>query len=149
MYDPPLFRERSRTAQAIGGAVVPAVIGALAGVLAGASVPAYWGVGALAGVGGFLGGFEHRDGWDAADRGFVGGAIYGSALLIARVVIGNHSKVSLGTLPVLLALVTAIIGMLLSAAGGCIARIRREHAAAARRDLDPSVRRGGSELAEP
>jgi hypothetical protein len=133
----------------IAGGVVPAAVGALVGVLAGASATAYWGIGALAGLGAFLGGFEHQDGWGAADRGFVGGAIYGSALLIARVVIGNPSKVSLGSAPVLLALVTAIIGMLLSAAGGSIARIRRQHAAAARREIDPSVRRGGSEVAQP
>lgn len=147
MYDPVLFRDRSPTVQAITGGVVPAAIGALAGVLAGTSATAYWTIGALAGLGAILGGFEHEDGWGAADRGFVGGAIYGSALLIVRVVIDNHSKVSLGSIPVLLALVTAIIGMLLSAAGGRIARIGREHAAAARRDLDPSVRRGGSEVA--
>jgi hypothetical protein len=34
----------------------------------------------LAGIGAFLAAFEHLDGWGGADRGFFGGAIYGSAL---------------------------------------------------------------------
>ncbi len=129
MYDPVLFRDRSLSAQIALGGLVPAAIGAVAGVLAGVSATAYWAVGVLAGVGGFMGGFEHRDGWGGADRGFVGGAIYGTALLIARVLVGNPSKVSLGSIPALLALLTAIIGTLLSAAGGRVARVQRLRAA--------------------
>lgn len=129
MYDPVLFRDRSLSAQIVLGGLVPAAMGAVAGVLAGVSATAYWAVGALAGVGGFMGGFEHRDGWGGADRGFFGGAIYGTALLIARVVAGNPSKVSLGGVPALLAVLTAIIGMVLSAAGGRVARVQRARAA--------------------
>jgi hypothetical protein len=58
----------------------------------------------------------------------VGGAIYGVALLAAHGLAGTHAKVSLGSTPPLLAVVTAIIGILLGAIGGRIARALRERA---------------------
>jgi hypothetical protein len=130
MPEPVLFRDRSRPAQIVLGGVVPAAIGALAGVLIGASSTGYWIVAIVAGVGGFLSGFEHRDGWGGADRGVSGGAIYGVALLIAHAIAGTHAKVSLGSFPPLLAVVTAIVGMFLAAGGGRLARLRRERAEA-------------------
>jgi hypothetical protein len=78
----PLFRDRPRNVQIILGGVVPAGVGAVAGILVGVSSPAYWVIAILAGVGAFLSGFEHRDGWGGADRGFAGGLIYGIALLV-------------------------------------------------------------------
>ena len=130
MPTPVPFADRSRSAQILLGGVVPAVIGALAGILVGVSAPAYWVVAALAGIGGFLSGFEHRDGWSAADRGLAGGAIYGTALLVAHALAGTDAKVSLGSFPPLLAVFTAIIGMLLAAAGGRLGRVQRERAPA-------------------
>jgi hypothetical protein len=132
MYDPMLFRDRPRSAQIVIGGVVPAIAGAVAGILVGASTGAYWAYAAIVAVATVIGGFEHQDGWGGADRGLVGGAIYGTALLIAHAVAGTHAKVSLGSFPPFLAVVTAIIGMFLAAAGGRIARLQRErHAAAA------------------
>jgi apolipoprotein N-acyltransferase len=124
----PLFRDRPRNVQIILGGVVPAVVGAVAGILVGVSSPAYWVIAILAGVGAFLSGFEHRDGWGGADRGFSGGLIYGIALLVAHAIAGTDAKVSLGSFPPLLAVVTAIIGMFLAAGGGRIARAQRERA---------------------
>jgi hypothetical protein len=129
MHEPTLFRDRARPAQIALGGVVPAVAGAIAGVLVGASSSAYWGFGAVAAIGGFLAGFEHQDGWGGADRGLVGGAVYGTALLLAHAIVGTHAKVSLGSFPPFLAVITAIVGMLLTAAGGRIARLRRERSA--------------------
>jgi hypothetical protein len=128
MPTPVLFDDRSRAAQVVVGGVVPAAIGALAGVLVGVSAPAYWVVAIVAGVGGFASGFEHLGGWEAADRGLVGGVIYGSALLLMHALVGTHAKVSLGSFPPLLVVVTGIIGVLLSAAGGRIGRAQRERA---------------------
>jgi hypothetical protein len=125
-----LFRDRPRPAQIVLGGVVPAVFGAIAGVLVGVSSGAYWAWGALAAIGSIVGGFEHQDGWGGADRGLVAGAIYGAALLIAHVIAGTHAKVSLGSFPPFLIVVTAIAGMLLSALGGRIARQGRERRAA-------------------
>jgi hypothetical protein len=125
---PVLFRDRSRPMQVLLGGVIPAAIGALAGVLVGVSAVAYWVVGALAGIGALLAGLEHRDGWGGADRGMVGGAIYGTALLLAHQLAGTHAKVSLGSFKPLLAVFTAVVGILLGACGGRLARAQRERA---------------------
>jgi hypothetical protein len=145
MLEPVLFRDRSRPAQIVLGGVIPAALGALAGILVGVSAGAYWAVGIVAGIGGFLSGFEHRDGWGGADRGLVGGFIYGVALLVAHAIAGTHAKVSLGSHPPLLAVVTAIIGMFLAAAGGRLARLRRERAAKAEAAPEDAVAGGSTE----
>lgn len=129
MYQPVLFRDRARPAQITLGGVIPAVAGAIAGVLVGASSGAYWGYSAFIALASVLAGFEHQDGWGGADRGLVAGAVYGVALLVAHAIAGTHAKVSLGSFPPLLAVITAIAGMLLSAAGGRIARLQRERQA--------------------
>jgi hypothetical protein len=128
MYQPTLFRDRERPAQIVLGGVVPAIAGAVAGVLVGVSSGAYWGYAAFIALASIIAGFEHLDGWGGADRGLVAGAIYGIALLLAHAVAGTHAKVSLGSFPPLLAVITAIAGMLLSAAGGRLARALRERA---------------------
>jgi hypothetical protein len=129
MYDPMLFRDRERPAQIVLGGVVPAVAGAVAGVLVGASAGAYWAYAAVVALGSVIAGFEHQDGWGGADRGLIAGLIYGIALLLAHAIAGTHAKVSLGSFPPLLAVVTAIVGMLLTAVGGRIARLQRERRA--------------------
>lgn len=126
MFSPVLFRDRSRPVQIVLGGVVPAIVGALAGVFIGTSTTAYWIVAIVAGLGGVLSGFEHLDGWGGADRGLVAGFVYGTSLLIAHAIAGTQAKVSLGSFPPLLAVVTAIIGMFLSALGGRMARALRE-----------------------
>jgi hypothetical protein len=123
-----LFRDRERPVQIILGGVIPALAGAIAGVLVGASAGAYYAFGAVAGIGTFIAGFEHRDGWGGADRGFSGGAIYGAALLLVHAAVGTTAKVSLGSFPPFLAVLTAIIGMFICAAGGRVARFYRERA---------------------
>ncbi len=131
MYDPVLFRDRPLPVQILIGGVTPAAIGALEGVLIGASAAAYWVVAVIAGVGAFLAGFEHRDGWGGADRGMVGGVIYGTALLLVHALVGTHAQVSLGSFPPFLVVITATIGAVLGAIGGRIARVRRERAGTA------------------
>lgn len=124
----PLFRDRPRNLQIVLGGLVPLVVGAVAGVLIGASAPVYWVWAILAGIGAFLSGFEHRDGWGGADRGFFGGLFYGIGLLVMHAIIGTTAKVSLGSFPPLQAVITAIFGMFLAAAGGRIARSQRAKA---------------------
>jgi len=126
MYEPILFRDRERPAQIVLAGVVPAVAGAIAGVLIGASSGGYWAYSAAIALATIVGGFEHGDGWDAADRGLIAGAIYGVALLLVHALAGTHAKVSLGSFPPLLIVITAIAGMLLSAIGGRTARVMRE-----------------------
>jgi hypothetical protein len=122
MHAPPLFRDRPRPIQIILGGVVPFAFGAVVGVVLGISAGAYWGLSALAGLGAIVAGFEHQDGWGGADRGLVGGAIFGAGILIAHAVAGTHAKVSLGSFPPLLIVIDAIAGMLLGAIGGRIGR---------------------------
>ncbi len=131
MPSPMLFRDRPRPVQVLLGGVVPAVIGAIAGILIGVSATAYWVLALLAALGALFAGLEHLDGWGGADRGLVGGAIYGAAALLVHAALGTHAKVSLGSFPPLFAVVTAIIGALLGAVGGRIARARRDHHTAA------------------
>jgi hypothetical protein len=123
---PVLFKERTRPMQILLGGVIPAAIGALAGVMIGVSTGAYWAIAVLAAIGSIVSGFEHLDGWGAADRGLAAGTIYGAALLIAHALAGTHAKVSLGSFPPFLIVITAIAGMLLCAIGGRTARVRRE-----------------------
>lgn len=123
-----LFRDRPRNFQVVFGGLVPVIVGAVAGVLIGASAPVYWVWAILAGIGAFLSGFEHRDGWGGADRGFFGGLFYGIGLLVMHAIVGTHATVSLGSFPPLFAVVTAIISMFLAAAGGRIARGERAKA---------------------
>jgi hypothetical protein len=125
MHAPPLFRDRSRAAQIVLGGVVPFLFGAVVGIVLGVSAGAYWGLAVLAGVGGFLAGFEHRDGWGGADRGLVGGAIFGLGILIAHAIAGTHAKVSLGSFPPFLIVIDAIAGMFIGALGGRLARTLR------------------------
>ncbi len=139
MYSPVLLRDRSRPAQVVVAGVVPAALGALAGILIGASAGGYWALAILAAVGAFVAGFEHRDGWGGADRGFFSGIFYGVALLVTHGLVGTHAKVSLGSFPPLLVVITAIVGMFLSAAGGRVARGQRERSGTPPAD-EPSSR---------
>jgi hypothetical protein len=122
MHAPPLFRDRPRPIQIILGGFVPFAFGAIVGIAIGVSAVLYWGLAALAGLGAIVAGFEHQDGWGGADRGLVGGAIFGAGILIAHAIAGTHAKVSLGSFPPLLIVIDAIAGMLLGALGGRLGR---------------------------
>ncbi len=119
---PPLFRYRPQNVQILLGGVVPFVFGVVVGLVLGVSADTYWVLAGLAGLGAVLAGFEHPDGWGGADRGLVGGAIYALGLLLAHYISGAHAKVSLGSFPPFLIIVSAIVGMFLGALGGRIGR---------------------------
>jgi len=126
MITPTLFRDRPRPVQIVLGGAVPLAFGAVVGVVLGVSAGAYWALAVVAGLGAVLAGFEHLDGWGGADRGLVGGAVFGLGVLLAHAIAGTHAKVSLGGFPPLLIVVDAIFGMFLSALGGRLARGMRE-----------------------
>ena len=102
MHEPPLFRDRPRLVQILLGGFVPLVFGGIVGVVIGISASAYWALAVIAGLGAIVAGFEHQDGWGGADRGLVGGAIFGAGILIAHAIAGTDAKVSLGSFPPLL-----------------------------------------------
>lgn len=120
MREIPLFRERPVAVQVILGLVVPAAFGAIVGIALGISSTLYWVLSLVALVGGVLGGLEHRDGWEGADRGLVGGAVFGTFLLIAHAIAGTHAHTKLPGFEPFLAVVTAIVGMLAGALGGSL-----------------------------
>jgi len=126
MQTPTLLRNRPRPVQIVLGGVVPFAFGAVVGVVLGVSAGAYWALAVLAGIGAVLAGFEHQDGWGGADRGLVGGVLFGLGVLLAHWIAGTRAKVSLGSFPPLLIVVDAIFGMLLGALGGRVARGMRE-----------------------
>jgi hypothetical protein len=130
MHARPLFRDQPRIIQVLAGGVVPAVFGSIVGIVLGVSAAAYWGLQVVAAAGGILAGFEHRDGWGGADRGLVGGALFGTFLLVAHTVVGTPAQVKLPSFPPMLAVFTAIFGMLLGALGGRLGRAARERPAA-------------------
>ncbi len=123
MPTPTLFRDRPRPLQIILGGVVPFVFGAVVGIVLGVSGAGYWALAAVAGLGGVVAGFEHMDGWGGADRGLIGGAMFGAGVVIAHAIAGTHAKVSLGGFPPLLIVIDAIIGMFLGALGGRLGRV--------------------------
>lgn len=104
--------------------VVPFLFGAVVGVALGISAGLYWGLSALAAVGGVLAGLEHEDAKSGAKRGVLGGALFAAGLLLAHVLTGADEKVSLGSFPPLLIVIDALIGMGLGALGGWL-RSRR------------------------
>jgi apolipoprotein N-acyltransferase len=126
MHTPTLFRDRPRPVQVVLGGFVPLAFGAVVGVVLGVSSGVYWALAVLAAVGAVLAGFEHQDGWGGADRGLVGGALFGLGVLLAHWIAGTHAKVSLGSFPPFLIVIDAIAGMLLGALGGRLARGMRE-----------------------
>jgi apolipoprotein N-acyltransferase len=127
--EPTLFSDRDRRGQVIFAGLLPAIIGAVAGILLGVSSGAYWAIGALAALGALVAGFEHLDVRSAALRGLVAGAVYGAALLLAHAIAGTDAKVSLGSFPPFLVVITAVAGAILTAAGAWLARGRRDRAA--------------------
>jgi hypothetical protein len=134
----PLFHERPLALRIVTGGLVPLAFGAVTGVVLGVSAAGYWALSLIALVGGILAGVEHRDGWEGADRGLIGGALFGAALLGAHAIAGTDAKVSLPHFQPILAVFTAIIGMLAGALGG---RLRRMATGApARRLGEPASR---------
>jgi hypothetical protein len=118
----PLFRDRPRSVQVLTGLAVPTVFGAITGVALGLTAAGYWVISIVALAGGVLAGFEHSNGREGAGRGLVGGALFGVSLLVAHAITGDDAQVSLPGFAPILAVFTAIIGMLSGALGG---RLRR------------------------
>ena len=125
---PPLFMSRPPAQRLVLVGVVPAVFGAIAGVILGVSAPLYWVLQVLAIIGGFLAGLEHPTAKEAALRGLAGGAVFGAFILIGHAVAGTDEKVSLGSAPIFLVVITAVVGAILGALGAKV-RASREPAA--------------------
>jgi hypothetical protein len=114
----PLLESRPELAQAglvIGG---PALFGLLCGFLLGHSQSAYLIATLLSIPGGLLAGFEHAGGSKGADRGLIGGTLFGLFILLGHQIDGNAATASLPHPAGMLAVFTAIFGALLGGLGG-------------------------------
>ena len=107
--------------------IVPGVFGAIVGYFLGHSKEVYLGLQVVAAIGGYIAGWEHRSGREAALRGFIGGLVFGGAILLVHQLTGDHPKVKLPEPPVVLMAFTGGIGAIL-ASFGAGARRRREAA---------------------
>lgn len=114
------FSQQALVARVVGVVVGPIVLGAVSGLLLGVSAPAYWVVQVIATIGGFLGGTEHIGWRPGLVRGVVGGVLYGATILLVRAITGWTDEIDLGSAPALLVVITAVLGLLLGAAGGAV-----------------------------
>lgn len=125
MQLPPLLESRSERAQAalvLGG---PILFGIICGILLGITEIGYL-VLSLAGIGGgYFAGLEHDDVRQGLLRGLIGGALFGGSILFTNALIGSDAKAGLPDPPILLMVLTAVIG---SGLGGLGARNRARRA---------------------
>jgi hypothetical protein len=127
---PPLLSSRPPALKIVQAGVVPAAFGALCGWLLGVSEALYLIlVVPVATLGGFLAGLEHREAGSAAVRGLIGGGLFGGFILIVHELTGDEAKVHLPEPPIVLAIITAVLGSGLGALGARF-RTKREPDAA-------------------
>jgi hypothetical protein len=115
---PPLLSERPEGLQIVLAIVVPATFGAICGYLLGVSEPAYLVLTILAIAGGFGAGLEHDGPREGALRGFTGGILFGTFILVLHEVTGADAKADLPHPQGLLVVLTTVFGMGLGALGG-------------------------------
>jgi hypothetical protein len=122
---PHLLRERPVGLQVVLAGVVPAVFGAITGWALGVNEIAYLVLSFLGIGGGYLAGMEHRGAGEGAIRGVIGGALFGSFILLTAELIDKEHKAHLPEPEILLVVITTAFGVVLGALGGR-ARAKRE-----------------------
>jgi hypothetical protein len=115
---PPLLVEHPRPVQALLAVVVPAVFGAVTGIFLGISEPVYVVLALLGILGGVVAGFDHLGAAAGAQRGVVGGLLFGAFILIAHELSGEEAEAHLPEPAVVLVVVTTVLGVALGAVGG-------------------------------
>jgi len=106
--------------------VVPAVFGLLTGIVLGVSEIGYLVLSVLGIAGGFFAGLEHRFVPEGAIRGFTGGILFGTFILLGHKVSGLDAKAHLPEPAAVLVVITTVLGIGLGALG---ARTRLKRAA--------------------
>jgi hypothetical protein len=115
---PPLLLSRPLPVRILVAGVVPAAFGAICGWLLGVNEIAYTVLAVpVAILGGAAAGFEHTEPRQAAIRGLIGGALFGGFILIVHELTGKAAKAHLPDPPIVLAVVTALVGSGLGAIG--------------------------------
>jgi hypothetical protein len=136
---PVYFLDRPLAARVVLVVVVPAVFGLITGFFLGQSKPVYIGLNIVAGIGGYIAGWEHRSSREGALRGFVGGAFFGTGILVMHELTGDKATVKLAHPAIILLAFTAGIGAILAAFGASARATREEKGPAEPFKLDFSL----------
>jgi hypothetical protein len=127
----PLLAERPVGEQVFIVLVLPALFGAICGVLLGISGPVYTVLTLAAILGGIGAGYDHPTASEGALRGVAGGALFGTFILLAHAITGEHAEAKLPEPHIFLPIATTVISIGLGAIGGAI-RARQLRRAPAR-----------------
>ena len=114
---PEYFLDRPMAVRLIAVIVIPGVFGAITGWVLGESKTVYIVLQVVAAIGGYIAGWEHRSGREAAVRGLVGGLVFGGAILAIHELTGDTPKVKLPEPAVVLMAFTGGIGAILASFG--------------------------------
>lgn len=123
--------------------LVPAIFGAITGYFLGHSKTVYIALQVVAAIGGYVGGYEHRSGREGAVRGFIAGAAFGGAILLVHQATGDKALAKLPNPPVILMVLTAVIGAILAAFGAGARKTREEKGPPEKFKLDFSLWKPG------
>src|SRR3954452_13602856 len=104
--------------QVVLAGLVPAAFGAICGYLLGANKTAYLILSLLAIAGGYIAGQEHDGAREGAVRGLIGGALFGSAILLVHEASGKSPKADVPDPKIILVAITTVAGVILGALGG-------------------------------
>jgi hypothetical protein len=135
---PEYFLDRPLVVRLIAVILIPGVFGLFSGWMLGVSKPVYIATQILAAIGGYIAGWEHRSGREAALRGVVGGLVFGGGILVMHELTGDTPKVKLPEPAIILLAFTGGIGAIL-ASFGASARATREEKPAEPFKLDFSL----------
>ena len=114
----PLLRTRPLPVQILLAVVVPALFGALAGWLLGVNKTAYIIVSVVGLLGAYAAGTEHKGGGGGALRGFVGGGLFGGAILLVNEALDKKPKADLPDPKIWLLAITIGVAVVFGTMGG-------------------------------
>jgi hypothetical protein len=140
---PVYLLDRPLAARLVLVVVIPGVFGLITGFVLGHSKLVYIALQIVAAIGGYVAGFEHRSGREAAIRGFIAGALYGGGILLMHELTGDRAKVKLPEPAVILMVFTAAIGAVLAAVGAGARRAREKRGPSEPFKLDFSLWKPG------
>jgi hypothetical protein len=136
---PEYFLDRPMAVRLIAVVLIPGIFGAFCGWMLGVSKPVYIALQIVAAIGGYIAGWEHRSGREAALRGLVGGLVFGGAILAIHELTGDTPKVKLPEPASVLMAFTGGIGAILASFGAGARRTREEKGPAEPFKLDFSL----------
>ena len=136
---PVYLLDRSLAARIVLVVLVPVVFGLITGFFLGQSKTVYIILNVIAGIGGYVAGFEHRSPREAAVRGVIGGLFFGAGILLMHEITKDHEAVKLPDPKLALLGFTGGFGAILGAFGAGARATREEKGPPAPFKLDFSL----------